>query len=464
MDLSNLSMLALWTCISGLSLTYPDTRFWDDYLFYDHTVGVTFPRNISPIPLRQELEGLLFGISPATLRIGTFLVLPLTAFLFGRILRSLPEFFDEHECSWIATTFLLMFIVCFPAAFVWVHFNYVLAVLIFVLGWRALISNSAVSRRCVSPALFLLSFRLPSLITFMSVPLIHSLWLVRSQRKRVIEHSIIASILIVLAMLYYPILNQLGFRFQTDYNQVTPSRIARALLVLLASIVPMINCWRRNVRFMRVQLVPDSKVALLTACGSVLLGLALFPYLLTGHLTDLNSILAPLIPGEGSLTSRNLILIPFGASLLVFALTLMLKTQHVLPVRRLLVTVLFILGLSGSIEFKIDALKQESIVAGLRAIPKNSHTALVYFEDTTARFNARGRAIRSYEKVGWLKLSGWQSNRVQVLDDVTTSCSDAKEALQISIASPKPSRIMALLNNELPIKLTTRTVLLCPPA
>lgn len=355
---------------------------------------------------------------------------------------------------------LLLFSICFSTMVIWTLFSYTVALVFFMLGWLSLLSNRVLIRWIAAPICFVVSFRLPSLISFLLVPLGHSVWLARRQSKGLLERLVLGVFLISLGVLYLPVLKIFGYSFVAGYNEVTLSRALRGLLVMVLPGLPFLLNFHRYFgrgRFVIRPIEPvDGKVAL----GLIVTSLALFPYLVTGHLFDLTSVMLPLVPGAGSFDGRHLILLPFGLAFLLMVTTALIQNLYVTRVRKSILLVLFMLGLSSSLEFKIDSLKQEAIIAELSKVPDLKSLSYIYFVDGLEAFNAKGRAIRSYEKAGWLNLAGG-TQEVRVLDRFSTDCKHLVDGTEIRITGENLSRLRALLTDQIPVKLEFQQTRFC---
>jgi len=139
------------------------------------------------------------------------------------------------------------------------------------------------------------------------------------------------------------------------YNQVLPSRLVKGVLVLLlAATVSMYGIVRYR-RTSEHNGTAPANVYLYASLASLMFGVAAFPYLITGHLTDSTSFLLPLVPGAGGYAGRHLILFAFPLSMLTAAVIGAVDQRFSRRFSQVLVISLALLGVSSSIEWKVDA-------------------------------------------------------------------------------------------------------------
>jgi len=449
----------VWFLVQGSSLTYPTIRFWDDYLYYAEETA-TLPRNVVPNPGRSQIESLLLAVSPGSFRVAVFLLLPISAILLHRVLGKTSGIVSEVERRLITTTFLFFFPWGFSLAVILTLFNYVLALTGFMFAWNAVISTNPVVRWLLAPILFVFSFRLPSLILFTIFPLTHSLWISRRTWRQLTDRVVLALVVIASGSLYYPVLEVFGYTFKDGYNQVLPSRLVKGVLVLfLAATVSMYGI----VRYRRISEhngTAPANVYLYASLASLMFGVAAFPYLITGHLTDSTSFLLPLVPGAGGYTGRHLILFAFPLSVLSAAVIGAVDQRFSRRFSQVLVMSLALLGVSSSIEWKVDALKQQAAIQAISQIEDLGDFRFVFVNDRTSVLNAKGRDIRSYEKEGWVRQAGGNSELKQ-LYPATSECSESVLGKEIELTSPNLSRIRALVRRGLPIVVSVRDSILC---
>ena len=447
---------AAWIFVQGISLSYPNVRFWDDYQYYA-TNKVNLPRSVVPNPGRDLIDGMMLSIWPGLFRVLTFILLPVCSLLFYKILTAGDSPIGASESKMVASAFLLWFPSTYSIMVSMTLFNYTLALTVFLVGWLAIISKKWYSRWLIAPISIAISFRLPSLIPFLIFPVLHTLWLGRTTRRTFAERAFLAALITGTALSYFPILTRLGYTFQDNYNEVLPSRFLKGLLVLL--LATCISAW---LLFQIIRRKSEKSVSLnlSIAISSLMFGVAAFPYLITGHLTDISSVLAPLIPREGGYGGRHLVLFAFPLSILTSAFLQSVRPKFSRRVSQVLLGSLTLLGLSNSIEWKVDAIRQNAVIRALSQMPEISSIRYFYLDDGLSELNAKGRDVRSYEKEGWIRMAGGQKG-VQHLVPATSQCNIVVPGFEISLRSSNLSRIQMLLSQDLTVEVSATEISLC---
>jgi hypothetical protein len=449
----------IWFTVQGLSLTYPSVKFWDDYLYYaDDTVLLA--KNLVPNPGRSQVEAFLLSISPGSFRVLSFFLMPICALLYFRILGRINGIVAKDEQRLVAITFLLYFPWALSTMVSLTLFNYVLALTGFLLGWNAVISANWILRWLVAPLLFLFSFRLPSLIVFSAFPLTHSIWIAKGARRRLAERGILALVVAIAGFGYFPVLEFFGFTFKTGYNEVLPSRLAKGLLLLLFVVISSANLVFRCRKASRQETKFPINVYLFVILALLMFGVAAFPYLITGHLTDSTSFLLPLVPGAGGYSGRHLLLFAFPFSVITAAATGLIKVPYSKMFSQFVIATLTLLGVSNSIAWRVDAVKQQSVIQAISQVDKLTDSRFVFVDDQISSLNAMGRDTRSYEREGWVKLAGGHST-VRHLYPATSECRIPISGKTIQLTSSNQSRILALIRGQIDIDVSVRDITLC---
>jgi hypothetical protein len=454
-----LALGAVWIAVQGLSLTYPSVMFWDDYMYYADGV-VSLPKDVVPNPGRSQIEALLLSISPGSFRMSSFVLLPFCSILLFRILGRAHGMISEGERRLISAIFLLYFPWALSTLVSLTMFNYVLALTGFLIAWNAITSTNAAMRWLIAPLFFVFSFRLPSLILFSIFPLMHTVWLARRTPRQWAERGLLALFTVTAGYLYFPILEVFGYTFKAGYNDVVPSRLAKGILLLLLTATASLYLFFKHLRAANREPHQPINVYFCLALASLMFGVAAFPYLITGHLTDFTSFLLPLVPGSGEYGGRHLILFGFPVALLLTSIAKLIMNPFSKRFSQLLVAVIALLGASNSIEWKLDALKQQAVIQALSEVDSLASLRYVFVDDRLSSFNSMGRDVRSYEIEGWLRRAGGNSAVVN-LHPSTSVCETPIDGKRITVTSSDLSRIQALVRNGIAVDVSVTDMTLC---
>lgn len=441
----------LWIAAHGLSLTYPSARFWDDWL--SHLETVRFADSVNPAPWREFFETMIIQFWPGLFRVITFLAFPTLGLLLWQIMQPHSPLWSGETRFWIAALFV--FLPVNSARIAWITFSYTTSLLAFFTAWLVLLKWRSWIGLALAGVLFFYSFRTASLIFFMVLPLTQFIYLGFKQRVGLIRIVVPPVILTSLAFAYLPLIHRMGYGYKPGYISISLSTTLRAVLILSVLSLPVAHYLAAILRNK-----PIHSNFLLRA-GFLVLGIGIFPYVLTGNLSDFSSFLVGFVPGFSDWDSRHQLLMPLGLSMIVVGSSTYLVAEYRNMFLLITLAIFSVLNLSFNIEYKVDALKQEAIVEELRKKPEIGAWRYVMFKDGIDRLNARGRSVNAYEKRGWIIQAGGDQS-VVVIDAGNYPCLQPIIGTRVNVNSPNPSRLSALIRNRIDIEITSARVLLCP--
>jgi len=126
-----------------------------------------------------------------------------------------------------------------------------------------------------------------------------------------------------------------------------------------------------------------------------------------GHFPNLSDFLVLFVPNLSEMDSRHSLLLPLGTAITVVGLVkTAVKKSYQDRLLGATIIISTILCASIYLQYYTDDLKQEGIVRELRQNSTLIPTRAVQFQDSTLRFNARGRDLYHWEYLGMLKDSG----------------------------------------------------------
>lgn len=389
-----------WLAAQGLSLFYPLSLFWDDWRLYDTNSldlneGGQFQRNLWP---RQEIESALLSIHPGSFRVLTFLMFPLIAFITWRIAGLFTEYWlSRHEQNLIGL--LVLFLPMNSARITNITFSYSLSLLAFMIGAWLWLRYRNILGYLATALLFLFSFRTSSLLAFTLVPALLGLSLDYRANRRILVSSLSkAAAPIVLAGIYRLFISDNGVA--PGYNEFQIGGLARSGLMLTFFCGVMAVFWN-----VRRKLSLSTRALAQLGAGLFVLWLGAMPYMAVGHLSSVRDWSVYFLPGEGDWHSRHQLLLPFGVALILVGFFNILEGKAMRLLMPLVIAVSFAFTFLYSVEYLVDARKQDALILALRNQPELRNTKVVFLADDASvrKLNARARSYREYETDGILR-------------------------------------------------------------
>jgi len=389
-----------WLVSQGLSLLYPRALFWDDWLFYtgnsiDFSESGTRDWCCWP---KSEIENFLLDLHPGSFRVLTFIIFPLVAYAAWRIagyfVGTMLTRREQHVFA-----LLVLFLPANSARITNITFSYSLSLLSFMAAAWLWIRLRHIAHLIVAVPLFLFSFRTSSLLVFALVPALLGLLVDRRERR------LPETLVVVRAAL--PVTLAVGYRFfvsdnavQEGYNEFQFGGVARAALLFFALAVLL-----GALVTARHRLQLSSRALTQLGAGLFVLWLGAMPYMVVGHLSSISDWTVYFLPGEGDWHSRHQLLLPFGLALSIIGFWNLLEGKAMTLLAPLTIAMSLLFNFLYSVEYFVDARKQDAVIQALRADPDIRESKVVYLQDdsSTAKLNARSRQYREYEFDGQLK-------------------------------------------------------------
>lgn len=440
---SNLFYIVLFYLLSFSLILLNGGIFWDDWLYYDKDYEVIKEAfNISGSLYFAPLHKLLLVKNGVYIyRILIFIFFYLSTFFLYKILDSIKEINDYDRF------YILVFFAIFPVNFMRIsiiNFPYALCYFLFFAGWWLLVKYLYLKKtiyRILSLCLFFLSFTTNSFLMFFIVPFYY---LNVKEFSYKIDYSNIISIIkkyadfLLLPFLFYFLKNV--FFATTDlyqtYNKINLSIKNTTLInvdlgflysftfpVKIALIEPLLYKTGLQVLIFFLFLViffiihikfrsqrkeyKYEKYGFLI--GFFILLTALLPYLLVGRM-----------PYFEGVDNRHQLLVPLGASLLLYYLVSLicrlLRFKLLLKniIFSLLITAFIVNNFFTCLEFQQDWFKQLSFIENVKKNETIRTNSTFYFVDNTMKYNAINRDNRFYEYNGKMKMAFGDDTRFGV--------------------------------------------------
>jgi hypothetical protein len=407
---------SLYVLSWGLNLAKPNTYFWDDWFFLfgvpkahmnDYFVETGLP------PWRAVIDRELIEVGPWTLRVLTFAMMFAAAWFAFHLVQSVGVL-QSQELRLFAVVFLVL--PTFAARISLSMFGYTTSWFLFLGAWW-LVTRLKSWRACVvALPLFVWSFMTHSLLIFIVVPVAHLLWLgfkePQGGRRRLLFGM--SATLALLPVLYLwarsvwwaPLPEWVG------YHQPTREGFVRGSIPILLSLAALgYLLWRTR----RRRPSAFERSVALTASGSLLFFLGLFPYMLNRSSYHRWVDVFALNSDWGN---RNQLLAPLGAALLVVGMASVVRRP---AVGWLLVAGFVGLNLFTGVQFLLDAIKKDQIreIMGteLRSSLDGVQAVVI---DRTKKFNGKHSTYRPFEFNG-LAVEAGIVGFAMVKDDPCTS-------------------------------------------
>lgn len=417
--------------------------FWDDWMIYNQPYEVikeAFILNGSPyFAILHKI--LLLENAILYYRILVFIFFLASAYLLYEILRTIKQvdFYDRF--------FIVLFFALLPVNFMRlpvIDFPYAFCYFIFFSAWwfiQKYLQENKIILRVISLLLFFISFTTPSFLFFYIIP-VYFIYLTRYDYQ-IKRRKIMLTIrkypdFILLPLLFY-FLKSFFFKpvdLYETYNKINlsikntvlvnfdlgflysftfPVKIAiieplfyktglQVLILLLFAVVFFLIHFkfRSEIRENKFD-----KYGILI--GFLILLIAIFPYLLVGRM-----------PFYEGVDNRHQLLVPLGASLLLYYLVslicrlLQLKILIKNIVFSLLIAAFIVNNFFTYLEFQQDWFKQLSFIENVKKNETIRINRTFYFVDNTMKYNAINRDNRFYEYNGKMKLAFGDETRFGV--------------------------------------------------
>ena len=451
-------VLLTYAISHGFILACWNALYWDDWLVYsggpDGVRDYFESCTNCTLPFRSEVEAVLIAPGPWLMRVLTFCIFPLIAFLFQRFLRR-TAWLNEHEIG--GYVLLVLFLPMYGARVAHIDFQYSVSLLLFMLGGLMTLSSRVLIRLVAIIPIFWSMF-VASLQVFV-VALILVLLIRMIQRPKATRFGS-TDVLLILILAVSPIVHRYvlpnflsSIRVVDGYNSIRPAFLIRGLLFTFLLSCPIVVMLFRHLSQRHV-----SRENWQLGIGLSILALGTFPYLAVGHFANFSDWILPLLPDESDWNSRHQLLQPFG-----FGLTLLSVAQRfrstIKSVTSLILIALLPLNVATYSGYYLDSLKQREFLAQVEA-NKNlieNDTVLIIGDDAT-RFNARNRGVRAYE---WTAMLSQGVGRDIIADSNSVQfCAESHPSKLVRVTATR-GRLRSLLSRKIGIVVTFEDLPTC---
>jgi hypothetical protein len=203
---------------------------------------------------------------------------------------------------------------------------------------------------------------------------------------------------------------------------------------------------------------------LLIGWGVLSLAFGSAAYMAGGHLVDISDWMISFVPNFSDWNSRHQLLQPLGFALIAVGVLSgsseeTSKKAGVFGLSGLLAFSV-LLNFTFSQEYYLDSLKQDQVVEQFSNIDALKTNSQVMISDDAFRFNARGRALRSYEWVAMLEKAHPNQDEFLVEPLRFVSCDEFKPTLILTIIAAN-GRLESLITRDLGIEIRVEEISPC---
>jgi len=309
-------------------------------------------------------------------------------------------------------------------------FHYSQAYFYFFFGWYLLAISKKTSMFLISCPLFFLSFQMHSLVIFFALPLLYFLWRFRSNKESAFK---LRFALFALLPILYIFGRTLFWSPSNSYHQIEFKNFLKQVelfVVALLALFTLLWACRNSNRDFRF----------LISLGFLISILGISPYVMGGFLGAIQNIILNLLVGtfgRSDWSSRHLILLPLGASLLlvgVLGLILQRGSRLKKTLFGTLLTICVFINVGFGFEYVVDYSKQQAVVDELASKGQAPGIDKYKFADQTTLLNARARSYRTRDWWGlvWTAYGLDAAERAEIL----TSCDGGENGRFVEINGP----------------------------
>lgn len=439
----------------GLNLILGNTYFWDDWQNRITKSEFATKARLSGFPpTREILEYDILGNSGILFRVVTFISYFVAAVCLHRVLRRGLSL-SSTQVNVITLFFLLAPINSTRAAMIIMHYSISFA--LFFCAWALLVSERR-SLVFLSLPFFWISFGTPSLLPFFLLPMIHWVLLNRSRLQESLR--ILPLVLLIATPLSYWLVRALTFGSGVrEYYVPRPLGVIRGgLFVLVAGVILTVGATRRGWAFQ------SHSRPLLASIGFFAVALGASTYMAGGHLVDLSDWLISFVPNFSDWDSRHQLLLGLGIALMLCGAVVDPNESNMsrnrLHVVASIIGIFCVLNFTFSQEYYLDSLKQEQVISAFGDIPSLKTENVVMIDDQALRFNARGRAIRSFEWQEMINISLGRTQPIVVEPLRYVNCAEFSPTEIIQITAQN-GRLESLLTRNLGIQVQSIDISPC---
>jgi hypothetical protein len=434
-----------------------DALYWDDWIRAStQEVAGSYNKVAGFPPWREFLEFSILRNSPTLFHLATPLCFLVAAFALHKVLKSrLP--LTDFQVKAITLLFLLLPVNSARVAMI--NFYYAFSYMLFFVAWWLLVSGKKFVPLLSLPV-FWLSFGTSSLLPFFALPLLHFGFLLFSKDRRFdLRRLTIWGALASLPVVFWIVRSQTFGANVREYYVPKPLGVIRGgLFVLVAVLFLAYGIVRKRWN------MSQNARPLLIGWGVLSLAFGSAAYMAGGHLVDISDWMISFVPNFSDWNSRHQLLQPLGFALIAVGA---LSGSSDTPNKKagvfglsVLIGLSVLLNFTFSQEYYLDSLKQDQVVEQFSNIDLLKTNSQLMISDDALRFNARGRALRSYEWVAMLEKAHPNQDEFVVEPLRYIGCDEFKPTLILTIIAAN-GRLESLITRDLGIEIRVEEISPC---
>lgn len=451
--------LPLYALSYGVMLLFSKAYFWDDWLIYysKSTAGTKDAlQQVGYWSINGILQVDVLGRRPELFRIITIACFFFAGWCLFHIL-STVKILSTEQVRLITILFLILPIN--SARVSMSVFVYSYSFLFFYLAWYLLVTKHSRFVWLLSIPLFLLSFNTVALIAFFVVPCAHLLYMklsVPTANKRVAYVS--SALFATLAPLYWIIDRRYNPPQGAYLTMYTPQKLGmlRALLLLFACAGLIFWYWKSHKGG-----TSESKRYAIIVAGITITVIGASPYIVGGHLVDISDWLIAFVPRSSEWDSRHQLLLGLGLSVTIAGVVGSIDSTFKRQGLAVFFGLCVLWNATYMQSYYLDALKQDQIIVALRKSDELKNSRIVMIDDSTERFNARGRFYRSYEWEGILSKALGENSISVISGKSYIDCRDPLIPDTLLTITARNGRLESTVSRDIGIELFVESIQPC---
>lgn len=434
-----------------LMLLFSNSRFWDDWLiYYSKTPAGTKDalRQVGYWPINGIFQVDMLARQPGLFRIITIVCFFFAGWCLFHILGTL-KILSADQVRLITILFLVLPIN--SARVSMSVFSYSYSILFFYLAWYLLVTKRSHFVWLLSIPLFLLSFNTVALIAFFIVPCAHYLYLklsVPAANKRIafVSSALFAS----LAPLYWIIDRRYNPPQGAYLTMYTPQKLGMLRALLFLSVCAGLIYWYWK---SRKGVTSENGRYWIIIAGITITVIGASPYIVGGHLVDISDWLIAIVPRSSDWDSRHQLLLGLGISITIAGIVGPINSTFKRQCMAALFGLCVIWNVTYMHSYFLDSLKQDQIVEAFERSSELKESKIIMIDDTTDRYNARGRFVRSYEWEGMLAKALGENSISVISGKSYIDCGDPLIPDTLITITARNGRLESTLTRDLGIEI-----------
>jgi len=207
----------------------------------------------------------------------------------------------------------------------------------------------------------------------------------------------------------------------------------------------------------------EGKRYALVIAGITITALGASPYIVGGHLVDISAWMIAFVPGSSDWDSRHQLLLGLGLAVTLVGLIGPIDSIFKRRSINVLIGLCAALNITYMHGYYLDSLKQDQIISAIRDSDALTESRFVMIDDTTDRFNARGRGYRSYEWDGILAKALGDSDRTVLGGMAYVDCNDPLTPVPDTLLTitARNGRFESTLTRDIGIELSVESIQPC---